>query len=120
MTISYDLEPGMPLEEFRGILKSSGLWERRPYNEPERLERMLRNASIIVAARSSSTGAIAAMTTCALVRNHLHHTPLCSISEAAELGSTLLHQNPTPGMPAHHISWMCTVIGCTAGRTVLP
>lgn len=78
MTISYDLEPGMPLEEFRGILKSSGLWERRPYNEPERLERMLRNASIIVAARSSSTGAIAAMTTCGS-KSFASHTPLFNL-----------------------------------------
>lgn len=120
MSISYELEPDMPLEAFRGILKSSGLWERRPYDEPERLERMLRNASIIVAARSSSTGAIAAITTCALIRDYLHHPPLCSTSKPAGLGSTSLpHPNLTPGMYAHHISWMCTVIGFTAGRIVL-
>mmetsp|Transcript_19395 Transcript_19395/g.58614 ORF Transcript_19395/g.58614 Transcript_19395/m.58614 type:complete len:186 (+) Transcript_19395:554-1111(+) len=52
--ISYGLEPDMTLEQFRSILKSSGLWERRPYDHLQQLEQMLRGASIIVAARDSS------------------------------------------------------------------
>lgn len=50
-TISYSLEPDLTMEEFRDILVASNLAMRRPVNDPERLERMLRNADIVVTAR---------------------------------------------------------------------
>lgn len=49
--ITYELEPDLSGFEFLDILIRSGLGERRPIGEPERLEGMLRKADVIVAAR---------------------------------------------------------------------
>jgi ribosomal protein S18 acetylase RimI-like enzyme len=51
MAILYALEPDLKAQEFRDILLASTLAARRPADDPERLERMLRNADIIVTAR---------------------------------------------------------------------
>ncbi|HWC63111.1 MAG TPA: GNAT family N-acetyltransferase [Rhizomicrobium sp.] len=51
MPVIYASEPDLPAEEFRGILTASTLAERRPAGDLERLERMLRNADIIITAR---------------------------------------------------------------------
>ncbi len=51
MSIVYALEPGLTAAEFRALLVASTLAERRPVNEPARLETMLRNADVIVTAR---------------------------------------------------------------------
>ncbi len=49
--IDYALEPDLDAQAFIAILKSSGLGERRPIGEPDRIEKMLRRADIIVTAR---------------------------------------------------------------------
>jgi len=51
MPIAYALEPDLSAQAFRDILIASTLADRRPVNEPERLERMLRQADLIVTAR---------------------------------------------------------------------
>ncbi len=51
MQVVYALEPDLPAEAFRGILVASTLGERRPVNDIQRLECMLRNADLIVTAR---------------------------------------------------------------------
>lgn len=51
--ITYQTEPGLTVEEFQKILASSTLGERRPITEPERLERMLRGANLIITARDN-------------------------------------------------------------------
>ena len=51
MQAVYALEPDLPAEAFRGILVASTLGERRPVNDIQRLECMLRNADLIVTAR---------------------------------------------------------------------
>ena len=51
MQIAYSLEPNLSVQAFRDILVASTLAERRPINDSERLERMLRHANIIVTAR---------------------------------------------------------------------
>jgi GNAT superfamily N-acetyltransferase len=51
MQITYALEPNLSATAFRDILVASTLAERRPVDDPERLERMLRGADIIVTAR---------------------------------------------------------------------
>lgn len=51
MSIRYTLEPDLSAEEFRAILIASTLGERRPVDDLRRLERMLREADIIVTAR---------------------------------------------------------------------
>jgi GNAT superfamily N-acetyltransferase len=53
MTIVYALEPKLSAAEFAAILVTSTLGERRPVKEPERLERMLRHADVIVTARDA-------------------------------------------------------------------
>jgi GNAT superfamily N-acetyltransferase len=47
----YGLEPNLTAAEFRQVLVDSTLGERRPIDEPARLETMLRNASLVVTAR---------------------------------------------------------------------
>lgn len=51
MNISYALESDLSAEEFRSVLIASTLAERRPVEDLQRLERMLREADIIVTAR---------------------------------------------------------------------
>ena len=48
----YGVEPNLSAAEFRRVLVSSGLSERRPADDLERLERMLRGANLIVTARA--------------------------------------------------------------------
>jgi ribosomal protein S18 acetylase RimI-like enzyme len=50
--IVYALEPGLTAGEFIDVLHRSGLAERRPVGEPDRVEAMLRNADLIVTARA--------------------------------------------------------------------
>jgi ribosomal protein S18 acetylase RimI-like enzyme len=51
MQVVYALEPDLSARAFRDILIASTLAERRPVNDQVRLERMLRQADIIVTAR---------------------------------------------------------------------
>lgn len=52
--ICYASEPGLEAEEFRAVLKASGLAERRPADDLARLACMLKNAQIIIAARDGT------------------------------------------------------------------
>ena len=54
MPILFGLEPHLSAQEFRDILIASTLAERRPANDLERLEQMLRNADLIVTARDGA------------------------------------------------------------------
>lgn len=54
MSISFALEPDLSAEEFRTILVASTLGERRPVGDLARLDKMLRQADVIVAARDGS------------------------------------------------------------------
>lgn len=51
MTIAYALEPDLSAEAFQEVLRSSGLAQRRPADDLARLDKMLRQASIVVTAR---------------------------------------------------------------------
>jgi predicted N-acetyltransferase YhbS len=51
MPILYTLEPDLSAQEFRSVLISSTLAERRPADDLNRLQQMLRNADIVVTAR---------------------------------------------------------------------
>lgn len=51
MPIAYSLEPDLAAEEFRAVLVASTLGERRPVDDLGRLDRMLRKADLVVAAR---------------------------------------------------------------------
>ena len=51
MEIAYAVEPGLVAEEFRAVLIASTLGERRPVEDLDRLDRMLRHADLIVTAR---------------------------------------------------------------------
>lgn len=52
MTIDYQLEPALSADEFINVLQRSTLAERRPVKDCGRIELMLRNADVIVTARS--------------------------------------------------------------------
>ncbi|GAA4307994.1 GNAT family N-acetyltransferase [Compostibacter hankyongensis] len=49
--IEYKIENDLSVEEFRDVLIRSTLGERRPVDDPERLQRMLEHANLIVTAR---------------------------------------------------------------------
>lgn len=51
MTVVYALEPNLSAKEFQDVLVASTLAERRPADDLARLDKMLRNAQIIVTAR---------------------------------------------------------------------
>lgn len=53
MPIEFAAEPNLTAAEFQAILIASMLAARRPANDLPRLEKMLRNADIIVTARDS-------------------------------------------------------------------
>jgi predicted N-acetyltransferase YhbS len=54
VTIAYALEPDLAAEEFRSVLVASTLGERRPVEDLGRLDRMLRQADLIVTARDGA------------------------------------------------------------------
>lgn len=49
--ITYAIEPDLSADEFIGLLQKTSLGERRPVDDPPRIEGMLRQADIIVTAR---------------------------------------------------------------------
>jgi ribosomal protein S18 acetylase RimI-like enzyme len=51
MQITYQTEPNLSVAEFKDILERSTLGERRPIDEPDRLEKMCENADIMLTAR---------------------------------------------------------------------
>lgn len=51
MAVTYQLEPGLSADEFIDVLRRSTLAERRPVDDRERMNTMLRNADVIVTAR---------------------------------------------------------------------
>jgi ribosomal protein S18 acetylase RimI-like enzyme len=51
MEITYQNEPNLSVAEFRDLLVRSTLGERRPTDDPERLEKMCKNADIMLTAR---------------------------------------------------------------------
>jgi GNAT superfamily N-acetyltransferase len=50
--ISYQVELSLDLIEFQFILEDSGLSERRPMEDPQLLERMIKGANLLITARS--------------------------------------------------------------------
>lgn len=53
LMINYQIENNLGIDEFRAILIKSTLGERRPVNEPERLQKMLEHGNLIVTAREN-------------------------------------------------------------------
>ena len=53
MDITFGIEPDLTAEQFVDVLRRSTLSERRPVDDVGRIEGMLRNADVIVAARNS-------------------------------------------------------------------
>lgn len=49
--ITYQTEEKLTIEEFKSVLISSTLGERRPVDEPERLAKMLEHGNLIITAR---------------------------------------------------------------------
>lgn len=53
MTLDYTLEPDLSVDEFIDVLNRSTLAERRPVADRQRMDRMLREADLIVTARAN-------------------------------------------------------------------
>lgn len=49
--IEYEITLEVGYDEFIAVLRSSGLAERRPVDEPERIQKMLKHANLFVTAR---------------------------------------------------------------------
>jgi ribosomal protein S18 acetylase RimI-like enzyme len=54
MSILYSREPDLSVTEFQAVLVSSTLAERRPVHDLQCLDKMLRNADVVVTARDDS------------------------------------------------------------------
>ncbi len=54
MSIVYQLEPNLSIDEFISVLNRSTLGERRPVHDRLRIEQMLKNADLILTARKES------------------------------------------------------------------
>ncbi len=52
MEVTYAVEARLRTAEFIDVLKRSGLAERRPVDDPARIESMLRHANLMVTARA--------------------------------------------------------------------
>jgi len=51
--LTYQIENHLSVSEFRDLLIASTLAERRPVDEPERLQKMLEHGNLIVTARTT-------------------------------------------------------------------
>jgi ribosomal protein S18 acetylase RimI-like enzyme len=51
--LTYQIENNLSVAEFRDLLIASTLGERRPVDEPERLQKMLEHGNLIVTARTT-------------------------------------------------------------------
>ena len=51
--VEYKIEKNLSVEEFRTVLVKSTLGDRRPVNEPERLQKMLEYGNLIITAREN-------------------------------------------------------------------
>jgi predicted N-acetyltransferase YhbS len=51
--ITFQIEENLSVDEFRELLKKSTLGERRPVDEPDRLEKMLEHGNLMVTARDN-------------------------------------------------------------------
>lgn len=62
--IIYQIENQLSVQEFQDILNSSTLGERRPADEPDRLQKMLAHANLIITARENGqlVGVVRALT----------------------------------------------------------
>lgn len=62
--IRYQTEPALKADEFIGLLRRTTLGERRPVDDRDRIEIMIRNASVIITARHEDrlVGAARALT----------------------------------------------------------
>jgi GNAT superfamily N-acetyltransferase len=54
MNVQLQVEPDLAAAEFVDVLRRSTLAERRPVDDGERIERMLRNSDLIVTARDDA------------------------------------------------------------------
>jgi ribosomal protein S18 acetylase RimI-like enzyme len=52
--IKFKIENDLSVEEFRMVLVNSTLGERRPVNEPEKLQKMLEQGNLIITARENN------------------------------------------------------------------
>jgi predicted N-acetyltransferase YhbS len=51
MKVNYQVEPGLSAEEFVAVLKRSTLAQRRPVDQPQRIQAMIRHADVLITAR---------------------------------------------------------------------
>jgi predicted N-acetyltransferase YhbS len=52
--IEYKIENDLSVEEFRMVLVNSTLGQRRPVNDPEKLQKMLEHGNLIITARENN------------------------------------------------------------------
>jgi predicted N-acetyltransferase YhbS len=74
--IVYAAEPDLPASQFRDVLVASTLAERRPVEDLERLDSMLRNADLIVTARDDGR-------LIGIARSITDHAYCCYLSDLA-------------------------------------
>jgi ribosomal protein S18 acetylase RimI-like enzyme len=130
MNIRYQQEPDLAVAEFIELLRQSTLAERRPVDEPDRIQRMLRNADILISARAEEgqlvgvSRAISDFAYCTYLsdlavardfqRRGIGRELIRRTHESAGLDTTLILLSapaaesyyPHIGMAPHHSCWM--------------
>jgi predicted N-acetyltransferase YhbS len=51
LNVNYQVEPGLSVEEFISVLQRSTLAQRRPVDQPHRIQSMIQNADVLITAR---------------------------------------------------------------------
>lgn len=136
MNIAYDVEPGLPADEFVDLLHRSTLAERRPVDRPEVIRGMLEHAQVIVTARSGGklvgvARALSDFSYCTCLsdlavavdfqRRGIGRELIRRTHEAAGLGTTLIllaapkaeSYYPHIGMRRHESCWIIPRKGST-------
>ena len=94
MSITYTIEDNLDPAEFTGVLRRSGLAERRPADQPDRIAAMVANADLMVCARDGAGMLVG------VARSMTDFSYCCSLSDIAVdaafqhqgIGKELIHR----------------------------
>ena len=103
-TIIYAVEKTLPADEFISVLKRSTLGERRPVDERPRIETMLRNANLIVTARTLD-GLLVGVSRCVTDFSFCCYCSDLAVDEAFQgqgIGKRLLDESRSAAGPFAH------------------
>ncbi|HEX3006926.1 MAG TPA: GNAT family N-acetyltransferase [Bacteroidales bacterium] len=101
MTVNYAIEKNLDADEFLQILFDSGLAERRPVHDKERITSMLKNSNLIVTARvDNRLVGIARSVTDFVYSTYLSDLAVSKDLQKLNIGKELIRQTKRASMQA--------------------